>query len=875
MSFFFNSAKKADGEAKAKPKAKAGKRADIPIASLRQLGCSVCPRDKDTTLKSPKMEPSGARSARVYLLGAYPNEEDDATGTIWSGKMGRELYSKFGPSFMDREVRSGFITQCAGGQTVVEVECCRNRVVADIEATRPLIVVGIGDEALYWATGLTSGGAIPHRGTTFVTKIGNHVCYYIPLLYPHYLHKKKNYGKSEYEMTLEHDIEVVKDLLDNMTQPKVYAAPYDTGIELITGNEPGDMQRLEQALIELAREPKSAIDIETNGLRPFTLKDPHIWTVAVGTFNRTVAFALDHPEGWGTEARRRQVWGLFGKYLLTSGRKTAHNLAFEMEWFAFFFGGKILRQTEWDDTMAMCHTLDERLGTKSLDIQCRINFGFFLKSLSNLDTKRIVEYPVKEVLKYNALDTKWTDLLRDTLAPRLAAKPVYLAEYERKVRLAPTLVLTEIKGLPVDFGYAQTMSDRLTLTMTTAEGKIRRCPEVKEFSGRFGSFSPTNPDHVLKLMKEICKRDEIRVEDKRSGVVRWTTDEEALSKIPSKDVPSAPLILEHRAVSKLLGTYIKPVLDRKIVGPDDQIRCKYSSMIAVTGRLASEDPNIQNWPARKHKEIRGIIYAPEGHWMLACDYGQIEFRVVGMASEDANLVKYCWTGYDAHGYWAQRMVDEYGPIKDYIVEAFGVDWDEKGLKTLRQEAKNGWVFPQLFGSSTHSCAEQLHLPEHVAENLAAEFWDEFRGVKKWQEKLLKSYAKNLYIETLGGRRRRGPMTKNEIINMPIQGTALDIVTEAMNVLSERSQFEDDPDLCPNLNVHDDLTFIIPDANLEPKLEIIAREMCLPRFDYINVPLIIEAKVGARWHDMTEIKVYKSHELFGHTNPYETKEKEHA
>jgi len=864
MSFFYNATKKAAPAPKAVGR---GRRADIPINSLRQLGCSVCPRDKDKGLNSPKMAPGGSRSAQIYLLMPAPTEDDDRSRQPLSGKLGDHIWSKFGAGFLEREVRTGHVTQCHGDQTVVEVECCRGRVVSDIEATKPLIVVGVGDAPLHWATGV-EGSSIPHRGTLFVTKIGNHVCYYYQLLYPNYLHKKQQYGKSEYELAFEHDIKRLKTLLDSgLPNPKFYAGPYDEGIEIITGQEPGDLQRVEQALIDLASEPESSVDIETNGLRPYFLKDPHIWMVAVGTFERTVAFPLDHPEGWGTAARRKKVWDLFGQYLVNSGRKTAHNLAMEMEWFEFFFGGKLLRQTEWDDTMALCHTLDERSGTKSLDMQTRIHFGFFLKDQSNVDVKRIVEYPIKDTLRYCGMDAKWTDLLRRRIKPIVMAEPAYQHEYERKVRLAPTLVLTEARGVDIDVGYATDMFKRMTAETQSIEAKLKRCPEVKDYESRFGSFQPTNPDQVLKLMRDVCQRDEVRVEDSRSGAVRFTSDEEALSKIPVKEVPSAPLVLEHRALSKLMGTYLKPIIDGKIICPDGKVRSKYSSMVAVTGRGASEDPNIQNWPKRKHKEVRGMAYAPDGQWLVACDYGQIEFRVVGMASEDPNLVKYCWTGYDVHKYWAERMVQEYGPIKDYIVETFGVDWDEKGLKTLRQEAKNGWVFPQLFGSSTRSCAEQLHLPERIAEDLGAEFWDEFRVVKKWQEKLLRDYSKNLYVETLGGRRRRGPMTKNEIINMPIQGTAADIVFEGMNVLSERGLAEDDVSLIPIINVHDDLTFRINDADLESRIAIISKEMCLPRFDYINVPLVVEVSVGHRWHELEEIAVVRSHELFGTPNPY--------
>jgi uracil-DNA glycosylase family 4 len=817
-------------------------------------------------LKSPKMKPSGTDSPLVYLLGGSPSEEEDEDNNHWTDKAGTVIYNAFGSSFMKRAVRSNFITQCRGERTQVETECCRNRIVSDIERTRPLVVVTIGDEPLAWATRV-KGTSLNHRGTLFTAQIGNHVCYVLPLLYPNFVHKKQ-WKKSEYELTLEFDVAKVKDLVDNgLPFPKVFHAPYDGGIELIEGTEPNDLRRLELALIDIAREPRLSIDIETNGLRPFMIRGAKILTCAVGTFNRVVAFAVDHPEGWGTEARKRAVKSLLLTFLLNSGRKAAHNLAFEMEWFAFEFGGEILRRTEWDDTQGLCHTLDERSGTKSLDVQCVINFGFSLKAQSNLDSSRILEYPLARVLKYNGMDTKWTDKLRDTLLPKVYATEANANEYERKLRLAPTLVLTEIAGLPVDFDYAREQDAILTATLKSIEAKLKRCPEILEYEQRFGTLSPTNPDHILKLMRDVCRRDEIRVEDKRSKAVRWTTDEEALAKIPGKEVPSAALILEHRGAAKLKSTYVDPIIERSIVCPDDMIRAKYSSMVAVTGRLAASDPNIQNWPSRKNKEIRGIVAAPEGCEMVSADYGQIEFRVVGMASEDANLVKHCWTGYDVHKFWAERLVQVYPACIDWVVEEFGVDWDEKGIKTLRQEMKNKWVFPQLFGAALQSCAEQLHLPEWVADDLGGEFWDEFQGVKRWQERLLKNYEKNLYVETLGGRRRRGPMSKNEIINMPIQGTALDIVGAGMDAISERADAEEDQDLQPRLNVHDDLTFVMPSGNIATKVPVIAHEMCKPRFTYINVPLIVEVKTGKRWHPMTEIAVYRSNEIFKTPNPY--------
>ena len=866
MAFFYHEAK-TTAQVKKAAKPKVGRRGDIPITSLRELGCQVCPKNTDETLQHPKITPTGTRSPLVYLLGANPNEDDDRVGTHWNGLMGTEVYDKFGKNFMYDDVRSGFISQCMGDQTVVEIECCRNRVVSDIEKWQPRVVVGIGDVALTWATGITST-ALASRGSFFPVKIGTHICWYYCLAYPAYIHKRKKFGISEHELTFAHDVRALKDWLKQPeVKPPLHTSGFDDGVQLITGTEPGDMQRLERILADMSGLPNIAVDIETNGLRPYMLKDPHMWMAAVGTFKNTVAFSLDHPEGWGTEARRKRVLSLFNEFLLYSGRKAAHNLAMELEWFAYFFGHDVVRRTEWDDTMAIADTLDERSGTKRLDYQCRMTFGFSLKVLSNLDVTRLLEYPIKQTLRYNGMDAKWTDALRVARMPLVQADPKYVADYERKVRLAPTLVLTEAKGLPVDFAYAEAQLKLLDTNALKLEGQIRRTREVKDYEARFGVFSPTNTDHVLKLMKEVCQRDEVRVEDARTKTIRWTTDEEALNKIPAKEVPSASLILEHRGVSKLRGTYVEPILSRKIVCQDGRVRPKYSSMRTVTGRLAAEDPNVQNWPKRKFKEIRGIIAAGEGETMLALDYGQIEFRVVGMASEDPNLVRACWTGYDVHKHWAQRMVDSYPPIIDHIVETFKVDWDEKGLKTLRQEAKNGWVFPQLFGASVRSCAEQLRLPEYVAEDLAGEFWDEFKAAKAWQERLLKSYEKNLYVETLGGRRRRGPMSKQEIINMPIQGTAAEIVTEAMTACSELAYIEENPELHPSLNVHDDLSFYAADENININMDRIAQEMCKHRFDYINVPLIVEASTGKSWNELKEVKVYRSDELFNLKNPY--------
>lgn len=890
MSFFFSEVAKAPAAPRAKPQPRGGA---IPIHSMRKLGCSVCPRDGDRELRSPKLAPDGDSRAEVYLLGAQPTEDDDREGQHWSDPVGREVARLFGRAFMDRHVRSNYVTQCAGEQTVREVECCRGRVVADIEATRPLLVVTVGDAALYWATGIQGGGVMPHRGTLFAARIGNHDCYVFPLAAPLYVNKK-SYGVSPHQQTIEHDVARVKAMLKarEMGRPSVAEKPYDRGVEIITGQEPGDMQRLERALEELAAtREKQALDIETNCLRPFMHRRPLILTAAVGTFDRTVAFSLDHPDGWGSGHQRQRARAAFYRYLLDSPPKACHNLGFEMEWLVADGGEYVLRRTGWDDTMASAHTLDERPGTKALGTQTRIHFGFDLKEQSRVDPERILDYPLREVLRYNGMDTKWCNAVRDAHAPLIDAEPKFRELYEEKVDLSATLVLTTARGLPVDPDFPKEASARMAAELEEIEKRLRRDPDIVAYSRKHGIFSATAPEHMLQLLKDLG-RPEIKIEDKRAGTVKYSTDVEVLQSIGGA-VPACGLVLEHRGVSKNKGTYIDPVASGKNVCPDGYIRSKYNSLLVVTDRLSADDPAVQNWPKRKHKWVRAMVSvkrveqeylrrrgAHMPHWFAALDYGQIEFRVVGMASEDPNLVKYCWTGYDVHKAWAQRLMEVYPGVVDWVLSEFdedisaqrakdGKEFDEDKviLKTLRQEMKNKWVFPQLFGSSTHSCAQALHLPDWVAEDLGSEFWDEFRVVKKWQDRVLRGYAEKNYVETLTGARRRGAVTKEEAINMPIQGTAAAIVKRAMTALSVEAELRGDDELQPRLNVHDDLSTILCDDTLEEKLDTIAGIMCQHRFDFINVPLVVEASVGPNWADLKEVKVYRSDALFNLRNPY--------
>jgi DNA polymerase I-like protein with 3'-5' exonuclease and polymerase domains/uracil-DNA glycosylase len=847
----------------------------IPIETMHKMGCDACARDpaavKGSVLanKTPKMAPDGPADASVYLLALQPTEKDDDRGESFSSGEAREIVSKLSAKLFKR-TRTGYIAQCHWHEKPDEsvLACCRGRVVPDIEATKPLIVVTIGDEALKWATGM-DGGTIPFRGSLIATKFGNHSCWVYPIIEPKYIQSKR-FGKSEFEAAVDHDCQALHDLIfdSELKPPHIEEPPYDKGIEYITGSEPGDMVRLEVALSRMLKLPRIGVDIETSSIDPYMDRNPLILTIAIGTFDDVVVFPVEHPQGWGTETRMRRVLDMVGEFIYESGEKVCHNTAFEQTWIAFKFGSYLLRRTRWADTMAAAYSFDERQGTKSLDVQCRKVFGFFLKAQSRVDVSTPnwwMVYSLKEILRYNALDTKWTHKLMAHFDLAFLFDGRAHAIYERKVRLSPTLVMTAEAGLPIDFQYAQDVLTEIRAKRDDVEHKLRQTIEVREFTQKFGTFAPGNNDHALKLFRDVLKRPECLVTD-AYGRESYSVKEEVLSSMPAS-VKSAQLTLDYRQLDRNETTYLGPLLDGKLTGSDDIWHTTYSSMDTATSRLNSA---AHNWPKHKFSEVRGAVCAPDGHWFVACDEGQIEFRVCMAMSEDERGIEYCWTGYDCHGYWAQRMLDEYPAIVDAMIDEYkltGDEWEQKGKKTLRQHTKNGWVFPMLFGSKAKGCATRMHIPVDVAERLAEEFWDEFKGVKRWQERLIKGYQKNLYVETMGGFRRHGAMTENELINMPIQGSTAELVLDCMCELSEQSDAEDRPALQPRFNGHDDLSFIVPDRELESVIDDVSMTMCKPRYDWINVPLIVEVSIGERWNKLKEIAKYSSADLYGLPNPY--------
>lgn len=801
-------------------------------------GCKSCPRDKDKSLQSPKMEPTGSDNPIWYCLGEAPGQTEDEEGEQFVGDAGQFLRPHI-PKACKSKVRWNNVANCAaeGNRTPdIEISCCRGRVESDIAKTRPKVVIGYGRIPLTWL-GL-SGSMEQWRGRLVPVSIAGHDCWFYCCYHPSFIlrirnEKKKGIGK-ELERTFARDLEHIFSVGEKLPWP-VVEKEYAKGLQLLVTP---DVKKLESMLEEAAEWEECGVDIETNALRPY-FANRKILTMSVSNYERTFAFPLQHREiKWGDGGKRAEA--AVKRFLLKSGRKWAHNAKFELEWFLSKYGMEVLFDTEWGDTLSQAYVLDERLGLRDLGSITRFTAGFDVKSLSSVDPRMLEEYPLPDALTYNAYDAKYCYLASVVQGVRLEKEGLLelsLDHMDRNVCLA----VAQARGLSVDQDRVKELDKCFTDIEKELDQQIQKEPDVVRYGKETGkSLNPNSPATVLAFFRHL-------------GFKISGTDKNILCEV---DHPVAKLVLEYKEGAKAHSTYNKNYLvGGKYMHEDGKIHCEFNPCVTVTRRLSSSEPNNQNWPARnQYRVCRSIVVPEKDHVIVAIDYGQIEARIIGMASQDEYLVDATWRGDDIHKDWTVELA----AAAPYLLEDMEDDDDKKKFKALRSVVKNKWTFPAFYGSAMFNIAQHIGIDPEVLEPLFDKFWDRHKGVKAWHKEVLRFYEKNGYIESLTGWRRRAPLGYNDIINNPIQTTASDIVVNAMQRLSRSAYNLKKPQLQPRLNIHDDLTFYLPIKSLEEDINFIARKMTIVPFDFVNVPLSIEVSATeGGWDSKEEIAVFDS------------------
>ena len=822
---------------------------------LHKSECSACPLNDLLYLKNPHMAPTGVSDPVVYILGEAPGREEDKKGIQFIGKTG-QLLRKYIPRSWRKGDRIRW-NNCVRTRppknrtpTYVEVECCRPSIVRDIEETKPTAIFGFGNVPLSWATGLS--GISFWSGRRLPIRVGSHVCWFYPFLHPSAVARSSEGNKyrgkdydSEIEFAFAFQLRRAFDEVLKLPDPEVLTAE-EAMRDLTLVNSSGgmsDARKISKILERAASSKLVGVDYETNGTRPYR-EGSKVLTASVCSGKETAAFVLDHRENKWTRKQRQYVFDAWKEFIFESGcLKAVHSLAFELEWSIVMFGDEALYNGKWGCSMAQAHTLDERYGSGvlSLDGLSTQYFGLSMKSLNPVDRANLDNENLDVVLKYNAVDSRFHRDLFRAQHDRLKRERLLDTYYSAVERIAG-LVPVQVKGVPTSDDRARELDTQFSKKRDTAVVKVDKTPEVKKFNKKYGrEFQVGSNTDVKKLMNEVL------------GYSLPSVDEKHLGKIESKLVD---LLFEYRRNAKVVSTYTSTALHDSNVVFDGLFHPIFGTCTTRTWRTSSEDPNIQNWPKRENRIVRSVVQAPPGYKIVAFDYAGIQARNVAMESRDKNLVKYFRDRYDIHSDWMERIIKHYPKWVKGGVKKLK---DPELKKRYRHLSKNKLVFPLFFGSGHTSVASDLKIPLEISRDLSDEFWDEFKGIRAWQDHTRDMYRRKGYVTGLSGFRRRAPVEASEVINTPIQSDESIIVCDAIF----RLVMLGDRRFWPNLEVHDDLTFIWQEEEIEKNAETVISVMLDTSFDWAKiVPLGVEMSIGDDWAELKDVGEYYSDEWNG-------------
>ncbi|MEC7296427.1 MAG: DNA polymerase, partial [Pseudomonadota bacterium] len=307
------------------------------------------------------------------------------------------------------------------------------------------------------------------------------------------------------------------------------------------------------------------------------------------------------------------------------------------------------------------------------------------------------------------------------------------------------------------------------------------------------------------------------------------------------DYPLPKVIMQHRGLAKLKSTYTDklPRLLNKTTG---RVHTSYHQAVTATGRLSSSDPNLQNIPIRTEegRKIRQAFVARPGYRIVAADYSQIELRIMAHLSEDKGLLEAFAEGRDIHTATA--------------AEVFGTSL-EKVSGDQRRSAK-AINFGLIYGMSAWGLARQLRIDRSQAQTYIDRYFDRYPGVARYMDRIRTQAAEDGFVETVMGRRlylpeihsqnrNRRQGAERTAINAPMQGTAADIIKQAM-IDVDAWLAEGEFDALMVMQVHDELVFEVAEAQVERFIEQVQTRMQAAAS--LSVPLIVEAQSGANWDE---------------------------
>ncbi|MEO7634168.1 MAG: DNA polymerase I [Sphingomicrobium sp.] len=509
--------------------------------------------------------------------------------------------------------------------------------------------------------------------------------------------------------------------------------------------------------------------------------------------------------------------------------KIGHNLKYDWVMFA----KADIEVAPYDDTLVMSFDLDAGLHGHGLDELAKLNFNHEcipFKQVCGAGAKQITfdKVPLKEATEYAAEDADLTLRLWLRLKARIAAENVSQV-YERVDRpLVATIGRMERRGVKVDRDYLAQLSGEFAKETAALEEKI--------YEAACGPFQIASTQQLGLVLYE-----RLGLKGGRKGKSgAYSTDVNELERLAGEGVTCARLVLDWRQLTKLKNTYTD-ALQAQINPETGRVHTSFSLSGAQTGRLSSNDPNLQNIPIRTEmgRKIRDAFVAEPGFKLLSADYSQIELRLAAHMADVPQLKAAFRDGADIHNMTAEEL--------------FGAaDRDSRNkAKTVN--------FAILYGISAWGLAGRLSVPKEEGAAIIARYFERFPGIRTYMDETLQFARANGFTRTLFGRKTHFPNIRasnpnhragaeRAAINAPIQGTSADLIKRAMTRMDDALAQAGLDGVRMLLQVHDELVFEVPDGREEEAAAVIRRvmgEAAEPAMT-LDVPLDVEVGWGEHW-----------------------------
>jgi DNA polymerase-1 len=429
---------------------------------------------------------------------------------------------------------------------------------------------------------------------------------------------------------------------------------------------------------------------------------------------------------------------------------------------------------------------------------------------------------------YACEDADITLQLKRVFEPMLEETTTMKLFNDIEMPLVPVLASMEAEGVRLETNVLSEFSGSLEKDIAEVEKSIQ------DLAGE--PFNISSPKQLGQILFEKLK---VTDKPKLTKTKQYSTSEDILVKLADKH-PIIDKILDYRSLTKLKSTYVD-ALPRLINPRDNRIHTSYNQAVAATGRLSSNNPNLQNIPIRtpRGREIRkAFVPRNDDYTMLAADYSQIELRIIAELSEDPNLIETFVKGLDVHSATASRI--------------FNVSLEEV-TADMRRSAKTV-NFGIVYGISAFGLSERLSIARKEAAAIIDQYFSKYPGVKAYMDRTIDFAREKGYVETMMGRRRylrdinssnatvRGFAERNAI-NAPVQGSSADMIKIAMikihQVLTQENMKSK-----MILQVHDELVFDALKDEVEILKEIVAEKM--NNAIRMTVPLVVDMKTGRNW-----------------------------